>query len=68
MPLLELDCVELTVDLPDEGLRAGAEGTIVHVFTDPDTAYLVEFLDEDGNQVACCTLLPEQLKLTWRRD
>jgi hypothetical protein len=39
------DVVRLTSDLPEEGLRAGAEGTIVEVYERPEPAYEVEFAD-----------------------
>ena len=36
------DVVTLLVDLPDHELQAGAQGTVVEVFTTPHTAYEVE--------------------------
>ncbi len=65
VPYSELDCVALTEDLPEEGLLAGAEGTIVHVFNVPSPAYIVEFLDEEGFTIDCLTLKPEQVRLVW---
>lgn len=44
------DVVRLTSDLPEDGLRAGAEGTIVEVYEQPEAAYEVEFTD--GTTVA----------------
>ena len=61
----EIDIVQLKVDLPEEGLRQGAKGTIVHEFSTPRRAFEVVFDDEEGNLVAQCTLLPEQLELVW---
>lgn len=40
------DMVRLTSDLPEEGLPAGAEGTIVEVYENPEPAYEVEFPDD----------------------
>jgi hypothetical protein len=57
-----LDVVTLVEDLPEEGLRAGSTGTIVHVFDRPQRAYEVEFLDEDGSTIATAALLPGQIK------
>jgi 3-deoxy-D-arabino-heptulosonate 7-phosphate (DAHP) synthase len=44
------DVVRLIGDLPEDGLRAGAEGTIVEVHEKPEPAYEVEFAD--GTTVA----------------
>jgi hypothetical protein len=44
------DVVRLTSDLPEEGLQAGAEGTIIEVYEKPEPAYEVEFTD--GTTVA----------------
>jgi hypothetical protein len=57
-----LDVVTLAADLPEEGLRAGAIGTIVHVFERPRRAYEVEFVDREGQTVAMVTLGPEQIR------
>jgi hypothetical protein len=60
--LEELDVVALTSDLPQEGLGAGAIGTVVHVFHQPNTAYEVEFVDDDGKTIAMATLTPDQIR------
>ncbi|WP_329018158.1 DUF4926 domain-containing protein [Micromonospora rifamycinica] len=39
------DVVRLNSDLPEEGLPAGAEGTIIEVYEKPEPAYEVEFTD-----------------------
>ena len=44
----ELDVVELTEDLPEYGLRSGARGTVVEVFDKPEEAYMIEFLERNG--------------------
>jgi Domain of unknown function (DUF4926) len=44
------DVVRLTTDLPEDGLTAGAEGTIIEVYEKPEPAYEVEFTD--GTTVA----------------
>ncbi|MCO8274717.1 DUF4926 domain-containing protein [Actinoplanes sp. TRM 88003] len=56
------DTVRLLVDLPDEGLTAGAVGAVVHVFERPDVAYEVEFTDADGRTVAQVPLTADQLE------
>jgi hypothetical protein len=60
--LKDLDVVTLLTDLPQEGLEAGAVGTVVHVFHRPDTAYEVEFVDDDGTTIALATLAPDQIR------
>lgn len=57
------DVVRLVVDLPDENLFAGMIGTVIHIFTQPTTAYEIEFCDEDGVTVAQIALTPEQFEL-----
>jgi hypothetical protein len=44
----ELDIVELTEDLPEYGLLRGAQGTVLLVFDKPEEAYMVEFLEDEG--------------------
>jgi hypothetical protein len=61
--LEDLDVVALTTDLPQEGLEAGAIGTVVHVFHEPNTAYEVEFADDAGETIAMATLSPDQIRL-----
>lgn len=59
--LLEHDRIVLTTDIPDEGLRVGDVGTIVHVYPQ-DFAYEVEFFSLDGNTVAVATVEREQAR------
>jgi hypothetical protein len=56
------DVVELVTDLPDEGLAAGAVGTVVHVFDRPNRAYEVEFADDDGRTIAQIALTPDKVR------
>ena len=60
MPELELykDAI-LTVDMPNEGLRAGDLGTVVERHQVPgvkDVGYSVEFFDMTGRTVAVVTI------------
>lgn len=55
------DVVELAVDLPAEGLRAGAIGTIVDDYAGT-AEYEVEFTDDDGRTVALTALRADQLR------
>jgi hypothetical protein len=56
------EVVELTVNLPDEGLTAGAVGTIVHIYEQPNHAYEVEFSDDNGKTLAMLALQPDQIR------
>lgn len=56
------DTVRLLVDLPDEGLVAGAVGAVVHVFDKPNVAYEIEFTDADGRTIAQVPLTADQLQ------
>jgi hypothetical protein len=58
----ELDVVTLRVDLPEDGLRAGATGTVVHIFHRPHTAYEVEFTEPNGTATAMVTVTADQLR------
>ncbi len=55
------DVVRLAVDLPGEGLRAGAVGAVVDIHEQP-VAYEVEFTDTAGHTTALLALRPEQLQ------
>ena len=58
------DVVELTVDIPERGLRAGMQGIIVHCH--PGDAYEVEFTNEAGETLDFLALRPEQFIVVWR--
>lgn len=51
----ELDTVALTHDIPEQSLKQGDLGAIVHCYTD-DAAFEVEFVDLDGDTTALLTL------------
>ena len=57
----ELDCVALTVDLPEHGLVAGDVGTVVHVYKNQST-FEVEFTTFDGSTVAVAKVSAEQIR------
>ncbi len=63
----EHDCIVLTQDLPDDGLRAGDVGTVIHIHRDA-AAYEVEFVTLAGKTVAVSTVLPVQLRPIGPRD
>jgi Domain of unknown function (DUF4926) len=56
------EVVELTTDLPGEGLPVGSVGTVVHIFREPDLAYEVEFVDDDGRTIAMVPLTLDKLR------
>ena len=67
--LREHDPIVLTAGVTGdaaEALLPGAVGTIVHIHPD-GTAFVVEFLESDGN-VALATVLPHQLRLATPED
>ena len=55
------DVVELIVDIPEHGLRAGMQGTIVDCHS--KDAYEVEFTNEHGETVEFLALRPTQFIL-----
>lgn len=55
------DVVRLGVARPDQGLRAGAIGTVLERFDAPSVAYEVEFVGEDGRSIVQLTLTQDQL-------
>ena len=63
----EHDCIVLTQDVPEEGLRAGDVGTVVHIHGE-SAGYEVEFMTLTGRTVAVVTLLPSQLRPVSPRD
>ena len=61
----------LTVDLPDDGLRAGDVGTIVERHEVADVAevgYSVEFFDMTGRTVAVVTVPASNLRVPSSAD
>jgi len=57
------DVVALVDARREDGLPAGAVGTIVHIFDKPRPAYEVEFADNDGVTIATATLQPGQVRM-----
>lgn len=63
----EHDCIVLLEDLPENSLKAGDIGTVVHIHIG-GAGYEVEFMTLAGETVAIVTLLPSQLRPIARRD
>lgn len=57
-----LETVIVTVDLPDDDVPAGDLGAIVEVYSSPELAYEVEFVNPDGTTRALLTLSPEDIR------
>jgi hypothetical protein len=58
--LKEHDTVALTADRPEDSLRRGDVGAIVHCYTDGRT-YEVEFIDERGRTKGVVAISADQL-------
>ena len=63
----EHDCVVLTKDLPDEGLKAGDIGTVVHIHQ-AGAGYEVEFMTLAGETICVATLLAAHVRPISPRD
>ncbi|HEX5502531.1 MAG TPA: DUF4926 domain-containing protein, partial [Thermomicrobiales bacterium] len=63
----ELDLVVLTRDIPDEHLRQGDVGTVVHRYAD-GRAFEVEFATAAGTTIAVLTLGPGDIRPLGGRD
>lgn len=63
----EHDCIVITEDLPEKGLKAGDIGTVVHVHQN-GAGYEVEFMTLAGETVAVVTLMASQVRPFARRD
>jgi hypothetical protein len=58
------DVIELIVDLPEHGLRAGMQGTVVHCHS--ESVCEIEFVNEDGETIALLPLHRDQFIVIWR--
>ncbi len=63
----EHDCIVLTQDIPEQRLRAGDVGTVIHVHG-IDAGYEVEFMTLTGRTVAVATVMPSQVRPVSPRD
>ena len=57
----------LTGDVPNQGLKAGDVGTVVHVYRD-GAAYEIEFFALDGRTLNVVTVEADQVRPVSRRD
>jgi len=58
------DVIELKQDIPEHGLRAGMQGTVVECHA--GDGYEVEFTNELGETLALLALRPQQFTVVWR--
>lgn len=58
------DIVEVILDVPNENIRAGMQGTIIEDFS--DGAYLIEFANEHGETLELPALKATQFIVVWR--
>jgi hypothetical protein len=65
--LNEHDIAVLACDIPDEGLKEGDVGTVVHVYPGGQ-AYEVEFVSMVGEKLSVVTLNPDQLRPVRERE
>ncbi|EAF0970882.1 DUF4926 domain-containing protein [Listeria monocytogenes] len=61
MKFQEYDIVRLLKNY-ENNVKKGDIGAVIMVFTEPNEAYEVEFLDEEGYHKAQCTILPDDLE------
>jgi len=57
----ELETVVLKHDVPEQGLKKGDVGTVVHQYTDHE-AFEVEFVTAEGKTVAVLTLTERDIR------
>lgn len=62
MKFRQFDTVRILKKCNDE-VQIGDIGAIVMVFDNPNEAYEVEVMDEEGRTKTQCTLLPNELEL-----
>lgn len=63
----EHDRVVLLKDVPEEGLKAGDVGTVVHIYRQGE-AFEIEFMTLDGGTVAIVTVPPSHVRTVSKRD
>ena len=63
MKFKELDVVRTIKPFLNENINEGEIGTIVMVYTEPNEAYEVEFVNDDGSTKAMFAILPEDIEL-----
>jgi hypothetical protein len=57
-----LDIVIVTANFPDYQVLAGDLGTVVEIYTTPQAAFEVEFVNPDGSTRSLLTLSADQVR------
>ena len=65
--IADLDCVALTVNLPEHGLASGNVGAVVHVYKG-GKSFTVEFTTFDGSTVAVTKVSAVQIRPLSRNE
>jgi photosystem II stability/assembly factor-like uncharacterized protein len=65
--IAELDCVALTVNVPEHGLTIGDVGAVVHVY-DGGKNFMVEFTTFNGSTVALTKVSDSQIRALERNE
>ena len=65
--IAELDCVALTVALPEHGVSADDAGTVVHAYKE-GRSFTVEFTTYDGATVALAKVAAGQIRPLARNE
>ncbi|MBU0512423.1 MAG: DUF4926 domain-containing protein [Chloroflexi bacterium] len=60
------DVIELLTDVPEQNLRAGTQGTIVHQYS--DEIFEIEFTNTEGETLALCALPFRQFIVVWQSE
>lgn len=56
------DIIGLQVDLPEHGLVKGQKSVVLMTFSEPSTAYEVEFVADDGSTITEMAFRPDQIE------
>jgi hypothetical protein len=60
------DVVEILYPLAEDNLPAGSQGTLVHELA--GDIFQVEFVNDNGETTALCTLSSQQFIIVWQAD
>jgi len=60
------DTIELLIDLPENNLRGGIQGAIVHQYNESD--FEVEFANSQGETESLCLLSLNQFIVIWQAE
>ena len=66
MTFKDFDVVELVVDFPEYGVKAGSIGTIVDIYSDGE--YEIEITNAEGDTLDCFAVTPEQIRPARKLD